>query len=102
MDYRSQLATLAQVYAAATKRSISRVATLAAGSGVFFDRLNAGGSCSVDTYLSVKKWFSDQWPSDLAWPAGVDRPDVLPTIPTLTCGLTSIQMETRPTPNRKD
>ncbi|HEY4136467.1 MAG TPA: hypothetical protein VGO34_14780 [Alphaproteobacteria bacterium] len=49
-------------------------------SGVFFARLRGGKGCSVDTYLKFKRWFFDNWPADVAWPEGVDRPEVLPDV----------------------
>lgn len=78
MDYRTQLTTLARSLSDATGRSEARIATLVANHGGFFDRIRRGGACSVDTYLMVKRWFADHWPSDLDWPEGVDRPGVLP------------------------
>lgn len=80
MDYRTQLLTLANAYAASTGKSVSRLATIVAGSGIFFDRIEAGASCTVDTYLRAKQWFRDNWPVDLAWPDGVDRPGIMPEI----------------------
>ncbi|WP_143273353.1 hypothetical protein [Azospirillum palustre] len=81
MDYRTQLSTLAAQYASAMGVSEARVATRAMNDGSFFKRISSGGSCSVDVYLRLKQWFADHWPSDLEWPVGVDRPDVLPTAP---------------------
>ncbi|TWA71876.1 hypothetical protein FBZ84_101142 [Azospirillum baldaniorum] len=78
MDYRTQLLTLAEAYARSTGLSEARIATLVRNQGVFFKRIRAGGGCSVDTYLDVKDWFAGHWPTDLPWPEGVDRPDILP------------------------
>lgn len=80
MDYRTQLSTLAAQYASAMGVSEARVATIAMNDGSFFKRISSGGSCSVDVYLRLKQWFADHWPPDLEWPAGVDRPSVLPTV----------------------
>jgi hypothetical protein len=78
MDYRSQLLTLASTFAAARGLSEARVATLVQNSGSFFDRIRNGATCTVDVYLRVQQWFADQWPEGIEWPAGVDRPGVLP------------------------
>lgn len=78
MDYRAQLLALASVYGAATDRSEARVATMACNQGAFFARIRGGATCSVDTYLRIKRWFADHWPPGVGWPAGVDLPDILP------------------------
>ena len=45
------------------------------GKGDFFARLMQGGDCKTATYQRVLKIFSDQWPSDLAWPSDIPRPN---------------------------
>ena len=80
MDYRSQILTLASTFAAATGKSEARIATIAAGSGAFFDRIKDGAGCSVDTYIKVKRWFAANWPDETPWPQGVDHPAVLPDV----------------------
>ena len=81
MEYRQQLLTLAATYAGATDRSRARVATMVRNCGHFFDRLESGSSCTVDTYLKVKQWFADNWPADTPWPAGVHHAGALPDAP---------------------
>jgi hypothetical protein len=78
MDYRQQLLCLASAYRAATGRSEARVATIVHNQGTFFRRIAGGAGCSVDTYLKFKQWFSDNWPEEVPWPEGVDRPNILP------------------------
>ena len=78
MEYRAQLIALAEAFGAATQRSEARVATMAAKDGKFFRLVRAGKGCTVDTYLAIKQWFADNWPAELPWPEGVDRPGVLP------------------------
>lgn len=73
MDYRIQLCTLAEAYAEATGRSVARVATIVHNQGQFFDGLSQGKACTVDTYMKVLRWFSENWPEDAAWPEGVPR-----------------------------
>ncbi|WP_376956492.1 hypothetical protein ABNQ39_00440 (plasmid) [Azospirillum sp. A26] len=77
-DYRTQLTLLSETMASATGRSEARLATLAVNHGAFFDRIRGGGGCSVDMYLRVKEWFAENWPENVPWPDGVDRPDILP------------------------
>jgi hypothetical protein len=31
---------------------------------------------SVGSSASILKWFADNWPEDLEWPAGIDRPSI--------------------------
>ena len=50
-------------------------------SGKFFDRLNAGGSCTIATYNRILHWFTDNWPADLAWPSDIPRPEPSPGSP---------------------
>lgn len=78
MDYRTQLLTLCSAYAARTGLSEARIATLVANDGKFFRGIRGERSCTVDTYLKVQGWFGANWPADLAWPDGCDRPGVLP------------------------
>ncbi|KAA1057185.1 hypothetical protein [Azospirillum argentinense] len=81
MDYRTQLLKLASRYAEISGLSEARIGTVAVNHGGFFPRIRAGGACSVDVYLRVKQWFADHWPTSEEWPAGVDRPGVLPDAP---------------------
>lgn len=74
MDSRLILLTVARAYSAATGRSLARVATLIHDQGALFKKLEAGGSCTIDTYDKAMQWFSDHWPAGLAWPEGIFRP----------------------------
>ncbi len=78
MDYRTQLIALAEAYREATGRSESRVSTIILNQSGYFARIRAGQSCTVDTYLKVKDWFASNWPAEVSWPDGVDRPSVPP------------------------
>lgn len=33
-----------------------------------------GADITVSRFNDAVRWFSDNWPADLAWPVGVDRP----------------------------
>lgn len=74
MDYRHELILLAETYAAATKRSVARISTLVRNDGKFFDKLKGGAGCTMDTYQSSLRWFSQNWPADTPWPESIARP----------------------------
>lgn len=76
MDYRQQLTRLAELYGKARKLSEASIANQIRCNGGFFARLRQGGSCRVDTMHRVLQFFSDNWPSDVSWPDGIDRPTV--------------------------
>ncbi|WP_395830293.1 hypothetical protein [Elstera sp.] len=73
MDYRTQLITLAREYSRLVGLSEARISTLIVNQGGLFGRLRAGKTCTVDTFLAVKRWFADHWPDQHPWPPGVDR-----------------------------
>lgn len=81
MDYRTKLLALVGAYCEGTKRSEARVANLAGRDGKFFVRIREGRTCSVDTLNHVIAWFATNWPADLAWPEGVDRPGPVVVLP---------------------
>lgn len=74
MDYREELTTLADQFHQHGGQSPARVATIVLNQSTFFSRMANGGKCSVDAWLEVKGWFSDNWPEALPWPEGVERP----------------------------
>lgn len=78
MDYRLQLLTLAEHYGVASGLSPARVATIVCNHGGFFERLRERKTCTVDTFLKVKRWFDENWPEGTPWPEGVDPPERLP------------------------
>lgn len=71
MDYRAALVYLARTYATATNRSVARVSTLVRNHGGFFDRLERGQGCTMDTFFEVLEWFERNWPAGTVWPRGV-------------------------------
>lgn len=74
MDYRQQLLMLAEIMCKERGLSEARIANLAGCDSRFFTRIRSGGGCHVDTMLRVVKFFSDNWPSGLSWPDGIERP----------------------------
>lgn len=75
MDAKSRLLSVARLYCETTGLSMARVATLAHNQGAFFKRLNAGASCTLETYEKVMRWFSNNWPDGVSWPLDIPRPD---------------------------
>jgi hypothetical protein len=69
------LLTVAQAYSAKREVSLATLGRQAAGDWRFFDHL--GDSTKTFTarkYDQVMRWFSDNWPEDLSWPASIARP----------------------------
>ena len=87
MDLTGTLLRLADVYCSATGLSKARLATIVANDGKFFQRIGSGGGLTVRTHERCMRWLSDNWPDDVAWPEGIERPPVarpFPVAPTLT------------------
>lgn len=78
MDSRLTLLTVARAYSTATGRSLARVGTVIHDQGAFFKKLEAGGSCTMDTFDKAMRWFSANWPGETPWPEGVARPRPAP------------------------
>lgn len=74
MDKRD-LVKLGEFYAAHVGLKLSTVSTYAANDGKWLAGLKGSTSCTLRKASSVVAWFSDNWPSDLAWPADIPRPD---------------------------
>ena len=51
--------------------------------GRFFKRVKEG-RVTIRRAERVCQWFSDHWPADLEWPAGIPRPPVTPPEPEET------------------
>lgn len=73
-DLRLNLLRCGQAYAKARGISLVTVARLSAGDWRFFDRLKDEKTFTIRKYDDVMGWLSDNWPSGLAWPKGVERP----------------------------
>ena len=81
MDYRSRLLLVARTFATAERLSLARVSTKVRNDGKFFDRIEKGAGCTVDTFELVMRWFSDRWPEGVPWPEEVARPQSRPQNP---------------------
>ena len=77
------LPRLADSFIAHTGMSHWQVGLQAAGSAKFFRDLRNGtrNSCKIATYSRVLQYLSNHWPTDLAWPSDVPRPDPTPGSP---------------------
>lgn len=72
----NNLLVLAKAYATHKNLSLSTVSTYAANAGRFMANIEDGKSCTLRTYQRVVVWFAANWPADLEWPKGVERPKV--------------------------
>lgn len=64
MGFRENLLETANAYCIATNRARSGVALLILNDSKFFDRLETGCSCTIDTYEKVMKWFKEHMPAE--------------------------------------
>ncbi|WP_323763295.1 MULTISPECIES: hypothetical protein [Roseobacteraceae] len=71
----SNLVTLVDTYRSAVNRSEATVSNKVTGSHArLFQRARANLGCTLKTYTEALQWFSDNWPADLEWPQGIERP----------------------------
>lgn len=68
------LTILAEAYSAHRGLKLSTVGVYAVNDGKFFDRIKAGGGCTIRTAEKVMSWFGDVYPADLEWPREIPRP----------------------------
>lgn len=68
-----RLIALAEMWARENDRSLSRLATIVVNDGKLFDRIAAGGSCTVATYERLIAHLSDpsNWANPMPAEAGV-------------------------------
>ena len=77
MTLTQKLLSVLEAYTAHCQLSVGRVSTLIFGGGQGFARVVSGeGSMTLRNYETAMDWFSANWPSDLGWPEGVERPVV--------------------------
>ncbi|TNF16795.1 MAG: hypothetical protein EP320_00600 [Rhodobacteraceae bacterium] len=68
------LVTLAKAYKTHRGLKMSSLGAYSANDGKFFTRLEQGGGCTIKTAQKVIDWFDQNWPADLEWPHGLERP----------------------------
>lgn len=74
MNHSANLISLFDLYCAVTKRSESRVSTLALNGGHRVGAVRNGAGFTVTTYERAVSWFSEHWPTGVEWPDGIERP----------------------------
>jgi hypothetical protein len=85
-ELRQNLIRCAEVYSDQRKIGMSTIGRLAAGDWRFFDRLAAAEvTFTIRKYDGVLQWFSDNWPADADWPAGILRPQQSPPTEASRC-----------------
>lgn len=70
----AEICTLANRLAAFEGVSHWAISQRIYGRGDVFQRLNDGRNAYHSTLERAERWFSANWPEDLAWPDGIDRP----------------------------
>lgn len=71
---KEQLQALANVLHQHTGLQLSTIGTYGANDGKIFKRWEEGGGCTLRTAELLLRWFSTNWPEDLAWPRDIPRP----------------------------
>jgi hypothetical protein len=71
-----QLLTLASLYTQQTDLSLRQLGRVALnGNHKFFARLECGAGVNTKSIERAACWLAANWPGDLAWPAGIPRPE---------------------------
>jgi hypothetical protein len=70
-----RLLKVADAYCAKVGRSRARISTIIFGSGDRIDGVASGKDINTRSYERAMVWFSSNWPEDLGWPEGVERPE---------------------------
>jgi hypothetical protein len=78
MTLTDQLVLVANTYSEATKTRLSTLGSRLLKSGGRFHAIAAGGDINTKNFEKTMQWFSDNWPSETAWPEGVTRPTPVP------------------------
>ena len=75
MTLREQLLHIADVYCRSSERSETRVSTQIFSGGLRIQKIREGGDIGTMSFERAMAWFSDNWPSNTDWPAGIPRPE---------------------------
>lgn len=65
MKLREKLIEAKNLYCASTSLSSATVGTKVANDGKFFDRVEGGGSLTIETYEKVMQWFEENTPKSV-------------------------------------
>ncbi len=74
MPFTEQLILVANAYSEATGASLSTLSTKLFNGGGRLAAIASGGDLNTRNFEGAMRWFSDNWPDDTVWPAGVARP----------------------------
>lgn len=74
MTLTDRLLHVANLYCGARKLSHGRVSTLIFGGGDRLSGIAEGKDLNTRSFERAMIWFSANWPADLAWPEGIERP----------------------------
>lgn len=69
-----QIKNLFAVFCGHTGLKPTTVGNYAVNDGKFFERIEAGKTCTIATAHKLLSWMSVAWPSDLEWPRDIPRP----------------------------
>ncbi len=77
---RANISELTDAYVRATGLAASTVLARAAKDARFLERTAiGGGTFTVRVYEKALVWFSENWPADVDWPVGIERPAPAPS-----------------------
>lgn len=75
-----RLILLVDRYCLATGKARATVSTRVFNDGKRIDRIMGGGDIGTRAYAGALDWFAHEWPEGAAWPEGVERPALTPTL----------------------
>jgi len=81
MPFTDQLIVVANAYAEATGTSLSTLSTKLFNGGGRLAAIASGGDLNTRNFENAMRWFSENWPDNCLWPAGVARPRVSEATP---------------------
>lgn len=73
MTFSRKLVRLTDAYCASRGVSAATVSGIIFKNSRTIPRVKAGGDLATRSYERAVQWFSDNWPTDQAWPADVER-----------------------------
>ncbi|MDE0109926.1 MAG: hypothetical protein OXN96_19140 [Bryobacterales bacterium] len=73
MDFKRDLPVLAGIYSNRRWRRLTTIGHRACRDTYFFKKLEQG-RVTIRSAERVWRWFGDNWPDDIEWPSGIERP----------------------------